>query len=256
MNCRRNTLIPLFCMVTGLVHGQASNTLDQSIESRLVAQQEAQQSQERIDNLSDETRSLLDRYRQAIRRTDSLKAYNTQLRNSIENQKTQLESITRQLANIDETRRSITPLLVRMVDVLEQTISVDMPFLMNERNTRLASIREMMGQTDVPIPEKYRRIMEAYQIEIEYGRTIESYTDEISIDGTEQTVNVLRIGRIILAYQTLDESSSGIWDMASKSWQTIPDDYTHSIKQGITIARNQSPPDLFILPVKMPGGAQ
>ena len=234
----------------------SADDLDNAIESRLVAQQDARRSQTKIDNLADETRELLDKYRTAIRRTESLKAYNTQLRNSINNQKSQLESITRQLENIDETRRSITPLLVKMVDVLEQTIAVDMPFLMLERNNRLNSIKLMMDQPDVPIPEKYRRVMEAYQIEIEYGRTIETYTEDIDIDGTKQTVNVLKVGRIILAYQTLDKNSSGIWDMARKSWSTLPDEYNHSISLGLDIAQKQSPPELFNMPVRMPGGAQ
>lgn len=235
---------------------QAADQLENAIESRLVAQQEARRSQDKIDSIADETRSLLEKYRLAIRRTDSLKAYNSQLRNSIENQKNELASIQRQLENIDETRRSITPLLARMVTVLEQTVSLDMPFLMEERNNRLNSIKNMMEQPDVPIPEKYRRIMEAYQIEIEYGRTIEAYTNDIEIDGTTQTVNILKVGRIILAYQTLDERSCGVWDTGSKSWRRLPDDYNHSISQGLSIANNQSPPDLFNMPVRMPGGAE
>ena len=40
--------------------------------------------------------------------------------------------------------------------------------------------------------------MEAYSIEGEYGRTIETYEDAIEIDGEEKVVNILRIGRILL----------------------------------------------------------
>lgn len=232
----------------------AANELDNAIESRLAAQKEARQSQGRIDNLADETKSLLDKYRYAIRRTDSLKAYNSQLRNSINNQKNQLSSIQRQLENIDETRRSITPLLAKMAKVLEQTITLDMPFLMAERNNRLNSIKTMLEQPDIPVPEKYRRIMEAYQIEIEYGRTIETYTEDLDMDGSNQTVNILRVGRIILVYQSLDGSVSGVWDIASKSWRLLPDEYNHPINQGMQIANSQLPPELFNMPVRMPGG--
>lgn len=250
---RSFVLLSLSCLATTL---HAAGDLNKAIESRLVAQQEARQSQDRIDNLADETRQLLDKYRNAIRRTDSLKAYNSQLRSSIDNQKNQLASIQRQLENIDETRRSITPLLVRMVNVLDQTISLDLPFLMEERSNRLNSIKTMMNQPDVPIPEKYRRVMEAYQIEIEYGRTIETYTQDISLDGSNQTVNILRIGRLVLAYQTLDGSSCGVWDAKAKTWRVLPDDYNHSISQGMAIARKQSPPELITMPVRMPGGGK
>lgn len=250
---RSFVLLLLSCLATTLY---AAGDLNKAIQSRLVAQQEARQSQDKIDNLADETKSLLDKYRNAIRRTDSLKAYNSQLRNSIDNQKNQLASIQRQLGNIDETRRSITPLLVRMVNVLEQTIAVDLPFLMEERTNRLNSIKTMMDQPDVPIPEKYRRVMEAYQIEIEYGRTIETYTQDINVGGNNQTVNVLRIGRLVLAYQTLDGASSGVWDAQAKTWRPLPGEYNHSIKQGMAIAKKQSPPELVNMPVRMPGGGK
>ena len=250
---RSLVLLLLVCMANTL---NAAGELNKAIESRLVAQQEARSSQDKIDNLADETKQLLDKYRNDIRRTDSLKAYNSQLRNSIDNQKDQLASIQRQLQNIDETRRSITPLLVRMVDVLEKTISVDLPFLMEERTNRLNSIKTMMDQPDVPIPEKYRRVMEAYQIEIEYGRTIETYTQDIKVGGSNQTVNILRIGRIVLAYQSLDGGSSGVWDAKAKAWRALPDEYNHSISQGMAIAKKQSPPELFNMPVRMPGGGK
>jgi len=250
---RSFVLLLLSCLTNTLF---AAGELDKAIDSRLVAQQEAVKSQERIDGLADETKKLLEQYRYSIRKTDSLKAYNSQLRNSIDNQKNQLASIQRQLENIDETRRSITPLLVRMVNVLEQTISLDLPFLQEERSNRLNSIKTMMDQPDVPIPEKYRRVMEAYQIEMEYGRTIETYTQDINLGGSNQTVNILRIGRLVLAYQTLDGSSSGVWDAKAKSWRTLPEEYNHSIKQGMAIANKQSPPELFDMPVRMPGGAE
>ena len=253
MITRSFVLVLLFCLANSLY---AAGELDKAIQSRLVAQQEARQSQDRIDNLADETKQLLDKYRYAIRKTDSLKAYNTQLRNNINNQKTQLASIQRQLENIDETRRSITPLLARMVSVLEKTVSLDLPFLMEERTNRLNSIKAMMAQPDVPIPEKYRRVMEAYQIEIEYGRTIDTYTQDVKLDGNNQTVNILRIGRLVLAYQTLDGSSSGVWDLKTKGWRPLPEGYNHSIKLGMAIAKKQSPPELFNMPVRMPGGGQ
>lgn len=245
----------LLCLL--MIHYPGSaDVLDNAIQSRMKAQDDARQSQNRINSLAGETRTLLDKYRYSIRRTDSLKAYNSQLKKNIENQKDLLTSIQRQLENIDHTKRSIMPLLTRMVRTLEQTVALDIPFLETERKTRIDTIKEMMEQPDVSVPEKYRRIMEAYQIEIEYGRTIETYNDEIEVDGTKQTVEVLRVGRISLVYRTMDGNSCGFWDTASKSWRPLPKDYNHSIGKGIQIARKQSPPDLFDIPVLTPGGSE
>lgn len=229
----------------------AQKTLDSAIESRLQAQHDIRTSQKRIDTLADETQSLLDKYRYTIRRSDSLKAYNVQLKKHIKNQKQLLLSIRKQLKDLDETKRTITPLLVRMVKVFEKFIALDMPFLMEERQQRLDSLQKMMDQPEITVPEKYRRIMEAYQIEIEYGRTIETYSDNIELNASNQTVNILRVGRISLVYQTLDGSQCGVWDISTKTWQVLPESYNHSIKQGMQIARKQSPPELFNMPVSL-----
>ncbi|MFQ5660701.1 MAG: DUF3450 domain-containing protein [Gammaproteobacteria bacterium] len=256
---KRPVLINLAVVLTFLTAGNslsAAEALGNAIQSRLEAQQDARASQKRIDVLANETRSLLEKYRYAIRRTDSLKAYNAQIRKRVKDQKRQMLSIQRQLESIDETKRSIMPLLSRMVSVLDKFVSLDIPFLVTERKARVKAIKKMMGQADVTVPEKYRRIMEAYQIELEYGRTIESYNDEIKINGSKHTVDMLRVGRIALVYQTLDGGKSGFWDTSTKSWRPLPEEYGHSIAQGIKIAQKQSPPEFFNMPIHAPGAAK
>ena len=243
--------ISIFTFLSIINVSAAQKTLDSAIESRLQAQHDIRTSQKRIDSLADQTKSLLDKYRYTIRRSDSLKAYNAQLKKHIKNQKKLLLSIRKQLNNLDETKRTITPLLVRMVKVFEKFIALDIPFLIEERQQRLDSLKKMMDQPEITVPEKYRRIMEAYQIEIEYGRTIETYSDNIKLNATNQTVNILRVGRISLVYQTLDGNQCGVWDINIKTWQALPESYNHSIKQGMQIARKQSPPDLFNMPVRL-----
>ena len=163
-----------------------------------------------------------------------------------------VDSLTDQISSIAETQQNIVPLLLRMIEVLEEFVSLDAPFLKEERIARVELIKIMMDRPNVSLPDKYRRIMEAYQIEMEYGRTIETMTDTIQTNDTTSTVNILRIGRISIFYQTLDGKESGYWDKQDKLWKTLSDDYNRSIAKGILIAKKQAPPDLIKLPIPAP----
>ena len=234
------------------VYGQ-TELLDSAVDTKLQAQEQTLKSQKTVDNLADQTRDMLQEYRDAIRKSDSLKTYNEQLSKLIKQQKTSLGTIQRQLDNVEETQRSIVPLMLKMIDALGQFVRLDMPFLTKERQQRVVALKEMMDRPDVTLPDKYRRIMEAYQIEMEYGRTIETYNDTLKVDGQEYTVDVLRVGRLLIAFQTLDGEVSGVWNKESKTWEKLPAEYNRSINHGLQIAKKQAPPELIKLPVQVLG---
>ena len=142
--------------------------------------------------------------------------------------------------------------MMRMVDTLDQFVEADVPMLLQERRKRVNDLRELLVRADVENSEKYRRIMEAYQIENEYGRTIEVYQDTIDVDGEERTLDFLRIGRVALMYQTPDGSEVGTWDQEQDRWVPLSDDYRDSIRKGIRIARKQAAPDMIRVPVSAP----
>ena len=250
----KNTSGLIYAILLLLVAGYpvAAGQLETAIDETLKAHEEASQSQQKIDALADDTKDLVQEYKSTLQKIDSLRVYNNQLEILIKKQDEQLLSISRQLRSVEETQRNIVPLMLHMIEVLEKFIALDLPFLQKERQERIKFLNEMMNRPDVSLPEKYRRIMEAYQIEMEYGRTIEASSDTININGHSQTVDVLRVGRIALVYQTLDGETSGHWDVQSKKWITLPDKYDRSIAQGIKIARKQAPPDLFKLPLPAP----
>lgn len=230
-----------------------TTTLKSAVEARLQGQKDVVTSQKKIDSLVEQTKDSTQEYRDAIRKSDSLATYNNQLAKLIKQQKKDLNSIQRQLDNVEETQRSIVPLMLKMIDTLNKFVSLDMPFLLEERQQRVASLKEIMDRPDVTLPDKYRRIMESYQIEMEYGRTIETYTDTVKLDGQKYTVDILRVGRLLMTFQTLDGNSSGTWDKESKAWQKLPSEYNRSINEGLQIAKKQAPPDLIKLPVNVAG---
>ncbi len=139
-----------------------------------------------------------------------------------------------------------------MIEVLDEFVEIDIPFLERERTQRIAALGELMQKPDVPTSEKYRRVTEAYQIELEYGHTIEAYEGEVDFAGETRTVAFLRFGRLGLYYMTLDGAEIGYWDNNADEWRELGDEYRQPLDRAIRIARKQLPPDLIRLPVPAP----
>ncbi len=233
-----------------------AGALDQAGDQQVQTDTAAQRTQQQIDSLDDETRELLAEYRSVLNQKESLAAYNSQLEQLVSSQQDELALVEDQLANIDTTQRDITPLMIKMVEVIEQFVELDTPFLPEERNSRVAQLKTMMDRADVNLSEKYRRILEAYQVETEYGRTLEAYQGVLVTEDRNRTVDFLRVGRVGLYYLTLDQLEAGMWDQETQSWQQLPRDSVQSVIQGMKVARNQLPPDLLTLPVKTPEANQ
>ena len=162
-------------------------------------------------------------------------------------------------ASIDQvtvTERQITPLMMRMIDGLEQFVALDLPFLSEERERRVEGLREMMDRADVAASEKFSQILRAYQIENEYGRTMESYASEIDTTEGSRIVDVLKVGRVALVYQTSDGEETGAWDVAQGTWVQLDDAYKTPIRNGIRMARKQLSVDMLTLPVAGPETVQ
>jgi hypothetical protein len=228
----------------------SAERLDQVRGVRRKGNVEGAASQKTIDALSDETESLFSRYSSALKQIDAINVYNRQMEELLASQQTELASLTDQLDRVEIVTRDVTPLMLRMIGALEAFVELDIPFLIEERTGRVNELRKLMSRSDVTNSEKYRRIMEGYQIENEYGRTIEAYRASLKRDGGEVTVDFLRFGRIALVYQTLDESEAGVWDQKSRSWLPLEaSEYRTAIRQGLRIARKQSAPDLIQLPL-------
>jgi hypothetical protein len=172
----------------------------------------------------------------------------------IENQERVKVDLEQSIANVAIVNRQIVPVMTRMIDSLEQFISLDVPFLNQERTDRVEALKELMSRQDVTVAEKFRKVTEAYQIENDYGRTIETYKDTLDLDGAILELDFLRIGRIALLYQSVDGKISGVWNQDTQSWDDASSQ-RNQIKLGLSIAKKQVPPDLVILPVDSPEAA-
>jgi len=223
--------------------------LEKSVSVRREANVEGAASQKKIDEISSDTESLFSRFSNTLRQTDSTRVYNSQMRQLIASQEAELASLMDQIDRVEVVGRSVTPLMLRMIEGLEAFVKLDVPFLMEERMGRVAELRNVMTRADVSKSEQFRQILEAYQIETEYGRTIEAYRSTIDRSGKKITVDFLRFGRIALLYQTLDGLEAGVWDQANTRWEPLDSGYRSAIRAGLKIARKQAAPDLIRLPL-------
>ena len=231
-----------------------AQTLNQILETQTERTLLAQESQVRVDKVVTQTRSMEDQYRATLKEIDGLLIYNKLLELQIENQERVKVDLEQSIANVAIVNRQIVPVMTRMIDSLEQFISLDVPFLNQERTDRVKGLKELMSRQDVTVAEKFRKVTEAYQIENDYGRTIETYKDTLEVDGAFLELDFLRIGRIALMYQSVDGKTSGVWNQDTQSWDDASDQ-RNQIKLGLSIAKKQVPPDLVILPVDSPEAA-
>jgi hypothetical protein len=237
----------LALIMGGSVQAQSLGATVQA-ESRI--NRDASTSQQRVTGLANQTQDLLAQYRSVVRETESLKIYDDNLARVVTDQRNEIQSINRQLSGLVATNRGVVPLMLEMIDALGQIVEADIPFHLHERRARVERLREMMDQSEVTASEKFRRVMEAYQGELEYGRTTEAYSD--ALPATGQTVDFLRVGRTLLVYQTSDSSVTGWFNPTSRQFEKLPERYRREVKDGMAIARNEKAPNLVILPVPGP----
>ena len=235
--------------------GVAAQALDTTLETQTETVQAAIRSQDKIDKLADETQQALAAYQSALRQTKSLGVYNEQLDRLLASQQREIESLGTQLQEIEVTQREIVPLLVRMFERLDQFVALDVPFLPEERQTRLTRLQGTLDDADATVAEKYRAVMEAYQIEANYGRTIEAYRGTIAVNDEEQTVDLLRIGRLALVYRSLDGEEVGQWNHEARLWEPISGQYLRAIDRGLEVAEKRAVPQLLELPIPAPNAA-
>ena len=236
----------LFLLPTVLYgQGQARNVVQE--ETKTLG--DGQKSQKKIDKIADETQRLLQKYRQTLSRIENVKIYNQQLRETIKSQVEEMKNVEEQIESLKNTNRGIVPLMVKMVENIEQFVSLDIPFLPDERGKRVAELKKLLSRADISTSEKFRRILEAYQVENDYGKTIEAYRGIHKKGEQELTVDYLRIGRVGLLYQTLDAKETALWNHQKQSWEELSSSYRKSVTQGLKMARKQTAPQLLKLPI-------
>ena len=223
--------------------------MQQAIEIEASSSNDAASRQEFIDNVDSEILVLTGDIQFLSQQLDLTNIYNRQLQELIDSQNAEIISINEQMVELDKTNKGILPTLEEMVSTLESIINNDVPFLLIERKARVAELKEILKQSNISTSEKFRRVFEAYQIENEFGRTIESYRDEITFDSETFNVEVFRLGRVGLYARTSDGRHTAMYSKKEGRWvrkKGIDNELVVALK----IARKELPPSLLKLPIE------
>ena len=241
-------------IVAGSVFAQSA-TVDQVLQADMRRLNLAQESQERINQVVEGTRSLADDYRAINKEIDGLKVYNRLMTAQTNGQQAVLDDIALSMEQVDVINRQIFPLMERMIDGLEQSIALDIPFLMAESSKRVGDLEDIMERSDVSVAEKFRKVMEAYQIEMDYGTSSEWYRESLNIDGAVREYNMFRVGRIGLYFQSDDTNITGWYNPVSGEYELLGNEHRNEVRKGIRIARQLIAPELILIPMPAPATA-
>ena len=247
-------LVVLLALGFGVAQAQSVNNILDAGERNIRL---AQASQDRVDKIVEQERELVDQYNTVNKEVDGLKVYNALMDRQIQNQVEQMAKLAQSIDQVTIMERQIMPLMLRMIDGLEQFISLDIPFLEEERAKRVEKLRDLMERSDVSVAEKFRNVFEAFSIENEYGRTISTYKGALTIAGGTREVEFLQIGRIVLLYQTVDGAFTGTWDKEARSFVELDSGAARTqVRQGLRMARKEIAPELLLLPIDAAEAAQ
>lgn len=226
----------------------------ESLDVVAATNDSAAASQQKIDQLSRETRDLLEEYRKLLDGSEYQAAYTRELEELNEVQQQRLAALREQIAQARITRQRIVPLMRSMADALEKFVVLDLPFHQDERITAVLDLKQRLRRPDIEVSAKFRILLEAYQLEQDYGGTIEAWRGPLQLAGEELSVEYLRIGRVALYFQSLDGSASGYWNVQEQQWVPLDEGYNRGLAQAMRVAQNLTAPQLLNLPLPVPRG--
>ena len=222
------------------------NTINLSVESSNLSVD----AQEKIEELDEISKKLYFDYKDTLNEYKALKSYDDQLSKIIDAQFAEIANINNQIDSLDDINIDILPLLKTMTDTLRKVINIDIPFLKEPRIDRVNNLDELLLRADITTAEKFRKVFEAYQIEANFGKTIENYPGYIVLNGAEVAVDFFRLGRLGLYYRTPNGKETGFWNLNTNDWSHEGSSLDDDIKVALDISNRQSPPNFITLPLK------
>jgi hypothetical protein len=223
-----------------------ADRVEKPVSESIRIRQATQKSEEKW---RDEKRKEVARLDALDREAQQLEARKKDLMERIAAAAARIREKEKQLADINQIQADIAPLMEAQVGQLKRFLAEDLPFLPEERRQRIKRIEKLLSDPDVAVSEKFRKVMEALQVEAEYGNTIEVVQQTIRVSGRDLLSTIFRLGRIALFYQSLDQKQCGFFDVAASIWKPLPASFNRNLQAAIEIGTKRRPAEILALPL-------
>jgi Protein of unknown function (DUF3450) len=219
-----------------------SDTVDKTVDTR-------QATQKKQDDWSREQADLTARYKSAKAQVEYLekqRAYEAKEARALEDGITELR---RRLVESDRLNATIQDTLNAVVNRLDAWVHTDIPFLMAEREERIAELKREVVKPDLTSAEKLRRVLEGLQVEANYGNTVEVYQDHLLLNGEDVFADFMRVGRVSVFWRTPDGKRVGEYDRGKHEWVQLDGQYKRNIGLAMDMAGRLRPTEVVELPL-------
>ncbi|SON48960.1 DUF3450 domain-containing protein [Vibrio tapetis] len=201
-------------------------------------------SQRQVESLDRQVQQYTEDRRQLGYELRLQSKYRQQLAFQVKQLESALVELDDEMDNMRKTKIRLLPLLTEMHQGLEALVEQDLPFLMQERSLRLSLLKEKLADPTATSAQKLNKLIEAYQVEIGYGHSVETWQGRLS---PTQEVNFLRVGRVGYYYLSLDAKTGAQWKSGS-GWQTLDDQQSALLKRSIDAVNVSYSPSLLRIP--------
>ncbi|MEM7768403.1 MAG: DUF3450 domain-containing protein [Pseudomonadota bacterium] len=228
----------------------AEAQLRQALETGEQATRQAEQIQTQINQLDDERSDMVREYRTILQRRDAAELFARQQEKVVESQEREIVSLTDQLSRVDEITAETVPMMLDMITDLKAFVAADLPFKQAERQIRLDGLDAAMEDPQVSTAERYRLIIQAYQNEMEYGRTIDTWSEDVQVGDATKTVDFFQYGRVALVWIDTNDREGQFYNRVSGQWEPLPGGMVGDVREAIRVASGKKQQEVLFGPVQ------
>lgn len=205
--------------------------------------------QQQVDRWSSARQALVNELLDLKTQLEWNRFQNKKFEQYLEHKQDTIVDLRRRKEQMSMLRMELEPFLDSCIEELQSSVAADLPFLPVERRERLAFLTQSLSDPDLALSEKLRRVLEALQVEADYGNTVEVTEEKRELSGEPTMVQVLRLGRIGLFYLSLDGEQAGWWNPAGQQWVSLDKNDVQTVQTTMDIVHQKRAAVLIDLPL-------